>query len=488
MSLEQGVTGISVGDESCGRMGETGYFDGFRESVKPWSRIPFDEIESKIRRLFEYLRGFLQLRTEFQIGLEDDREKNEAFMNPIAPFPFDPYDPEFRKNPYPFYDRLRSETPIFYHGDWDLWFFTTFEDISALLGDKRLGRTMDHVLSPEEVAEKRRAANWERLPYFSRYVRQNFMEKEGADHARLRKLAYKVLTPKRVRGLAPRIQEITDRLIDKVEGRGRMDFIKDLATPMPVLVIAELLGVPEEERHRLCPWSEAITKMFEPAHSQLVEENAEQSAKEFSEFLLELVARRKAKPRDDLISALAAVEDEGDRLSIDELIATCMFLLNAGHETLVNSAGNGMLALLRHPEQLEKLKSDPSLTKLAVEEMLRYDSPLHLFKRWILEDMTYKDIAFKKGDQVALLYGSANRDPTEFENPDIFDITRRHNPHLAFGKGVHFCIGAPLARMELQITIDTVLRRLPGIRLADANPKRLKGFVFRGVEELPVEF
>ena len=167
-------------------------------------------------------------------------------MKPRPRFNFDPYAPEFRENPYPFYHRLRSETPIFFYEDWNLWFFTTFEDISALLGDKRLGRSMDPVLTQEEVAGKRRAANWDKHPYFTRYVRQNFMEKEGADHARLRKLAYKVLTPVRVRRLEPRIQEITDRLIDKVESRGWMDFLKDLATPLPVLVIAELLGVPEE--------------------------------------------------------------------------------------------------------------------------------------------------------------------------------------------------------------------------------------------------
>ncbi len=407
---------------------------------------------------------------------------------PKPKFHFDPYDPHFIENPYPVYHRLRSETLIFFHEDWNLWFFTTYEDISTLLGDKRLGRTMDHVISKAEVEQKRKAARWHKHPYFTRYVRQNFMEKEGGDHARLRKLAHKVFTPVRVRGLEKRIQEITDGLLDTVEKQGRMDFLQDLAAPMPVLVIAEMLGAPPEMTDRLCSWSEAITKMYEPFHTGEEEERAEQSTKEFSEFLIKLAAERKVEPRDDLISALAAVEEEGDRLTNEELISTCIFLLNAGHETLVNSAGNGMLALLRHPRQLEKLKAHPAMSKTAIEEMLRYDSPLHLFKRWVLEDMEYKGRFFAKGSEFALLYGSANRDPAEFENPDAFDIAREHNPHLAFGKGIHFCIGAPLARLELQITFNTVLRRLPNIRLAKAEPRRLQGFVFRGVEELPVEF
>ncbi len=407
---------------------------------------------------------------------------------PKPKFHFDPYNPQFIENPYPVYHRLRSETPIFFHEGWNLWFFTTYEDISTLLGDKRLGRTMDHVLSSGDVAQKRKAAQWHKHPYFTRYVRQNFMEKEGADHARLRKLAHKVFTPVRVRGLENRIQEITDRLLDKVENRGRMDFLRDLAAPMPVSVIAEMLGAPPEMSRHLCLWSEAMTKMYEPFHTGEEEAQAEQATKEFSEFLIKLAAQRKAEPREDLISALAAVEDEGDRLTNDELISTCIFLLNAGHETLVNSAGNGMLALLRHPRQLDKLKKEPSMSKTAVEEILRYDSPLHLFKRWVLEDMEYKGRFFAKGTEFALLYASANRDPAEFENPDIFDIARKHNPHLAFGKGIHFCIGAPLARLELQITFNSVLRRLPNIRLVKAEPRRLQGFVFRGVAELSVEF
>jgi cytochrome P450 len=405
-------------------------------------------------------------------------------MNSVRRVDFQPYDPEFAADPYPTYRRLREQSPIFYSPDFGLTFFTRYEDIVKLLADRRVGRSMDPVLTPEKLADRHRAEDGDRLPNYDRFVRSNLLETEGLQHARLRQLLSKTFSPRRIGALRGRIQELVDGLLQHIIPRGQMEFMEELAVPLPVYVISELLGWPEEDRNRLRPWSAAIVKLYEKDHTRADEARAEAATAEFAEMLTRLVNERREAPAGDLISALVQVESEGERLSPDELIATCMLLLNAGHEATVNAAGNSVLALLRHPDQLERLKANPSLLHTAIEEMLRYDSPLHFFHRYVLEGFEYKGFEFIKGDTIGYLYGSANRDPEAFEDADKLDIARDPNRHIAFGRGVHFCIGAPLARLELEVLFSTLLRRIPGIQLADQEPEYNTGLVFRGLKRL----
>ena len=403
-------------------------------------------------------------------------------MSTAIPAEFRPYDPAFAADPYPVYARLRERTPIFQAPEMRMTLVTRYDDIRSLLLDGRLARTMDHVTPPEELERQRLA--WARLPNYSRYVRVNLLEMEGADHARLRRLVSTALNPWRIRALRSRIQSLVDEMLGALEPRGSMNFLEDLAVPLPVYMISELLGWPGEERHRLRPWSARIVRLYEKDYTADDETHAEAAAGEFAAMLGELADRRRAEPRDDLISALVAVVDDGERLSRDELIATCMLLLNAGHEATVNAASNGLLALLRHPQQLARLRAIPSLITTAVEEMIRYDAPLQLFHRFVLEDLEFAGIRFAKGERVGLLYGSGNRDRRAFERADEFDVGRQPNRHLGFGTGNHFCLGAPLARLELEILFATLLQRLPQLQLEDGEPEYRTGLVFRGLKEL----
>ena len=413
-------------------------------------------------------------------------------MSTAKPADFGPYSASFAADPYPVYARLREHTPVFYSAQLGMTLFTRYDHIRSLLLDGRLGRTLDHLKHPEEIARQRASAEWQRLPNYSRYVRVNLLETEGTEHARVRRLVSAALTPRRVRDLRGRIQALVDELLVALLPQGRMNFLADLAEPLPVYMIADLLGWPLEERHRLRPWSAQIVRLYEKDHSAEDEARAEAATTEFAAMLGELADRRRSEPRDDLISALVAVVDEGERLTRDELIATCMLLLNAGHEATVNAAGNGLLALLRHPEQAARLRAEPAagatIVTSAVEEILRFDAPLQLFHRYVLEDLTFDDIELRKGDVVGLLYGCANRDPQAFERPDEFDVGRNPNRHLSFGTGTHFCLGAPLARLELEILLATVLRRLPDLRLDDTEPEFRTGFVFRGLKALNVRW
>jgi cytochrome P450 len=399
---------------------------------------------------------------------------------PQAPVDFAPYDRQFAADPYAVYARLRERSPIFHSSDLGMTLVARHRDIRSFLVDSRLGR--------EAIDGTARSSHWDRLPNYSRYVRVNLLEKEGADHARLRRLVSAALDPRRVRELRVRIAGNVVELLGAVAQRGRMDFLADLAVPLPVHVIAELLGWPGDQRHRLRPWSAQIVRLYEKDHSAEDEDRAETATREFASALAELAEQRRVVPRDDLISALVAIRDQGDRLTPDELISTCMLLLNAGHEATVNAAGNGLLALLNHPEQFARLRKEPSTIPTAIEEMLRFDAPLQLFHRFVLEDFRYGEIDFAKGDTVGLLFGSGNRDPEAFERADEFDVARQPNRHLAFGVGTHFCLGAPLARLELEILFTALLRRLPGIELDGAQPEYRPGLVFRGLKELRVRW
>jgi cytochrome P450 len=405
-------------------------------------------------------------------------------MSTASPVEFKPYDPAFAADPYPVYRRLRESTPIFFSEELAMTLFTRYDDIRALLMDKRLGRTMNHIATPTE--RQKSAERWAHLPNYNRYVRVNMLEMEGADHTRLRRLVSAALDPRRIRKLRDRVQAVVNELLERIAPHGNMEFLEELAVPLPVHMISELLGWPAEQRDRLRPWSAHIVRLYEKDYTREDEARAENAATEFSAALNDLADERGRTPRDDLVSALVAVRDHGNRLSRDELVATCILLLNAGHEATVNGAGNGLLALLRHPEQLARLRSEPTLIGTAIEELLRFDAPLQLFHRFVLEDFEHAGVKFARGDMVGLLYGSANRDPQGFERADELDLARKPNSHLAFGAGTHFCLGAPLARLELDVLFTTLLRRLPNIRLYGGKPEFRRGLVFRGLKQLRV--
>ncbi|MAS33918.1 MAG: cytochrome P450 [Anaerolineaceae bacterium] len=395
---------------------------------------------------------------------------------------FEPDDPAFLQNPYPVYQHLLAETPTFYHEDSQLWFFTRHHDVDAILRDRRFGRSILHLMSREELDIPPPNAAYEP---FHKLGQHSMFDKEPPEHTRLRTLVHKAFTPRRIRDMQHSIEAIAQNLVDSMQQREQVDLLADYAAPLSVRVIAELLGIPEADQHRLRPWSNAIVKLYELDHTPAQADHAIQASQEFADYLKFLARKRREQPRDDLITALVMVEEAGDQLSEDEYVSTCVLLLNAGHEATVNVVGNGWLALFRHPQQLEKLRANPELVPTAIEEFMRYDSPLQMFRRWILEDMTYDGLPLKKGMQVGLIFGAANHDPAVFQQPASLDITRSPNPHISFGGGIHYCLGAPLARMELQVAYQTLLAHLPAMQLA-ADPTFNPAFVIHGLKELQV--
>ncbi|CAN5759357.1 cytochrome P450 [soil metagenome] len=388
---------------------------------------------------------------------------------------FDPRSPAFRRNPYPYYHMLRDAAPIFYWSTWGIFFLTRHDDCTELLRDNRLAHgNMGDPSAPQDALAKMQS-NW-------------MLFKNPPDHTRLRSLVHKAFTPRMVEQLRTVIQTITDNLLDKVQATGQMDLIADLAYPLPVTAIAEMLGIPEQDRHTFHEWSDALARSLDLTEEPTVYERANQAAVTFTAYLRELANQRRAEPRNDLLSALVAVEEAGDHLSEAELYGTCSLLLIAGHETTINLIGNGTLALLQNPDQLRLLQQNSALLKPAIEELLRYDSPVQMTSRLVMEGMEIRGQALARGQQVSFMLGAANRDPAVFANPDALDITRKANPHLAFGGGIHYCLGAPLARMEGQIALETLLRRLPNLALATGLPVYRDNYVLRGLETLPVTF
>jgi cytochrome P450 len=396
---------------------------------------------------------------------------------------FDPWSREFVAYPYDAYADLRERAPMTYFEPANQWLFSRYSDVNALLRHRRLGRTYLHVATHEELGHEPEP---DYLAPFWYLNRNGMLDREPPDHTRLRRLVSQAFTPRRVEALRPTVERLAGELADGLAAEGGGDLISAVAEPLPVAVIAELLGVPAADRPLLRPWSAAICGMYELNPSRASAEAAVRASMEFSDYLRDLSRRRRAEPRDDLISALSQVVDAGDRLTEDELIGTCVLLLNAGHEATVNVTGNGWLALFRNPDQLAKLRADPSLLGTAIEELMRYDTPLQMFERWVLEDIEVHGQRIPRGMEVALLFGSANHDPAKFAEPDRLDITRAENPHISFGAGIHYCLGAPLARIELESSFSALLTRAPGLRLVE-EPEWKPGYVIRGLRELKVE-
>jgi len=396
---------------------------------------------------------------------------------------------DFIADPYPHLERLRQDKPVFFDETWNKVFFTRHADIASLLKDKRLGRTMLHILSREELG-------WPppdpRMADYRRYQDNVFMDWEPPEHTRIRSIVSKVFTPKQVENLRGKLEATTHTLIDAAMDKYGCNFVSEIAEPLPVIMIADLLGIPEEYRQHLRPWSAAIVKMYELGHSEEQMQAANMAAREFMECIGRLAEKRRAYPQADLISGLVHSEEHGQKLSEDELQATCIFLLNAGHEATVNGSSLGLLSLFRNPSQLELMKNaareeDLAFLKTAVDELLRYETPLPMFERYVLEEMEVNGVALNQGSEVALLYISGNRDPLRFEHPDTLDLNRKDNPLLTFGLGTHYCLGAPLARLELQTLFKILFQRLPNLHMA-GEPSFNTGFVIRGLKELPIGF
>ncbi|GAA2230756.1 cytochrome P450 [Kitasatospora cystarginea] len=397
---------------------------------------------------------------------------------------FDPWSAEFVAHPYEAYAVLREQAPVSYYEPSGQWLISRYQDVSALLRDRRLGRTYTHRYSHEEFG---RPAPDPALEPFHTLNDHGLLDLEAPDHTRIRRLVSKAFTPRMVESLRPTVARLADELVGGLLADGGGDLIAKVAEPLPVAVIAEMLGVPGNDRHLLRPWSADITGMFELNPSAGAAERAVRASVEFSEYLRKLIAERRAAPGEDLISALVQVADGSDALSEQEMVSTCVLLLNAGHEATVNTTGNGWLALLRNPGELARLRGAvDELLPTAVEELMRYDTPLQMFERWVLEDIEVAGVTVPRGAEVALLFGSANRDPARFTGPDRLDLGRTDNPHITFGAGIHFCLGAPLARLELTESYGALLRRAPGLRLV-REPEWRPGYVIRGLRELIVE-
>ncbi|MCA6093844.1 cytochrome P450 [Streptomyces sp. SCA3-4] len=395
---------------------------------------------------------------------------------------FEPWSPRFVADPYPGYARLRAAGRIHWFAPSRQWLVPHHADVRALLRDRRLGRTYLHRFTHEEFGRTPPPVAHEPFHVLNG---NGLLDLEPPDHSRIRRLVAKAFTPRRVDDLAPTVRRLAGELVTGLLGEGGGDLIAAVAEPLPVAVIAEMLGVPAADRPLLRPWSADICGMYELNPDEETARRAVRASAEFSAYLRELIADRRARPGDDLLTALIGAHDEGDRLTEQELVSTCVLLLNAGHEATVNTTGNGWWALFRHPAQLAALRADPALLPGAIEELLRYDTPLQLFERWVLDDIEIGGTLVPRGSEVALLFGSAHRDPARFADPERLDVTRADNPHLGFGAGIHYCLGAPLARIELQAVFGALLRRVPQLRLV-AEPQWKPGFVIRGLRELLV--
>jgi cytochrome P450 len=396
---------------------------------------------------------------------------------------FNPFDPQLRTNPYAVFAALREQDPVYWSEIMQVWVATRYDDVYTLLRDNaRFSSERTRATNPfvRQMESYRQASGpIGRTP--------TMLSQDPPAHTRMRTLVNKAFTPRVVERIRPHIHEIANELLDAVPEPGRLDVIADLAVPLPVIVIAEVLGVPAADRVRFKGWSSDIAgTLGGPFQPQDALERALRSSNEIAEYFRDQIAQRRREPRDDLLSALAAAEEQGDLLSEDELLATCILLLVAGNETTTNLIGNGMLALLNNPDTRRRLQADPSLIPSAVEEMLRYDGPVIMTSRIVDHATELRDKQLSEGQVVLAVVAAANHDPEQFPNPDAFDIDRANKRHLSFGFGIHYCLGAPLAVAEAEVAFETLLRRLPNPEPAFDAPEWGPSFVLRGLKSLPI--
>ena len=392
----------------------------------------------------------------------------------------DPRDPGFVADPYRFYARIRERTPVFFWAQYGHWCLARHDDVSAALREPRFGRQILHKTTREKLGWP---APDPRLAAFDAVERHSLLELEPPDHTRLRGLVNRAFVSRRIEHLRPAVAALAHESIDGFAGEGRVDLLTPFATRIPVFVIADLLGVGREHAPRLLDWSNRMVAMYQFRRSAAIEDGAVLATRDFVAFLRAAMAERRATPGDDLISGLLAVEGLGE----DELISTVILLLNAGHEATVHAIGNGVKALLESGHDPRAAFALPESTRKTVEEMLRFDPPLHLFTRFALEDFIWRGVPLRQGDKIGLLLGAANRDPARFAAPEKFDPARDPNPHVSFGGGIHFCLGAPLAQLELEVALPVLFARLPGLRLQGV-PVYQDTYHFRRMERLQVRF
>ena len=393
--------------------------------------------------------------------------------------------PEVLADPYPLYREIRSQDPVHWDDENDFWVLTRYADITSVLRDGRFSKAQGMTAGLDRLPEDERETA---KPVFGVFKKQ-MLYADPPYHTKLRGLVNKTFTPRTVQNMKPHIQNLVDEFLDAVQESGRMDVISDLAFPLPATVIMEMLGLPVEDRAQFKKWSDDLFATIGVVrHTPELFEHAHQSVNEMTEYICDIRGKLRDNPKDDLLSALAAVVDQEHRLSDDELVANTILLLGAGHETTTNLIGNGLLALMRHPDQMQALKEDPSLIANAVEEFMRYDNPVQIVWRVPKEDVEIGDKIIGKGEFINLMVGAANRDPERFPDPDRLDLRRDAHGQVGFGLGAHFCLGAPLARLEGQIAIGTVLQRMPDLQLDAEDLEWQKSPTFRGVLAMPVAF
>src|SRR2546421_2242779 len=396
-------------------------------------------------------------------------------------------DPTFKANPFPFYAQLRAEAPVFpvklpnSISKQRAWLITRYDDVLNVLKDERFAKDRRNAMTPEQLKK----LPW--MPPMFKPLEHNMLDLDSPDHTRLRALVHKAFTPRLIEQMCNQIQALTNELLDRAEPNGGMDLIADFALPLPLTMIGRILGVPAQDNQKFHCWSKTLISAGTNRNLLVLIP----SIMSFMGYLKKLIKERRAHPKDDLVTALVQAKDGSDKLSGDEVLAMIFLLLVAGHETTVNLIGSGSLALLEHPDQLEKLRIEPAIIKPAIEELVRFVCPVEMAtERYTREEITIAQTPIPRGELVLAVIGSANRDANYFDNPDSLDVTRENNKHLAFGLGAHYCLGAPLSRLEGQIAISTLIRRMPNLRLSIA-PDQIRwrgGIILRGLEALPVAF
>jgi len=402
---------------------------------------------------------------------------------------FDPFDPRWASDPFPLYAELRERAPI-HRNEMGFWVISRYADCQAILRDRRSSSdTMNVSVEGGGAPERFRRRPSEDSPMAAGIVEMRpFLFRDPPDHERLRGLVAQAFTPKVVESLRHRTQDVVNDLLDVAWEADTVDLVSEFAYPLPVRIICDLLGVPFEDQARFEAWSHALTRGLDPDFlltADVIEARGT-AVVQFAQYFFELLAERKRSPGDDLLSRLAQAEDGGTVLSETEMLSTCILLLVAGHETIASLISGGTLALLRHPDQLARYRSDPEVHRTAFDEMLRYVSPIQLTTRVFTEDCVFGDVEFQAGDYAMLLIASANHDDAEFPEAETFDITRTPNGHLGLGFGIHHCLGAPLARMETMVALSTLVERAPALALAGDEVSYRDNVILRGVESLPV--
>ena len=395
-----------------------------------------------------------------------------------------PREPVFYRNPYAFYDAVHASAPTFFWENYGHWCFARFRDVNALLRDKRFGRQILHLMTRDQLGMPEPKAH---TAAFDQTEKYSLLQLEPPAHTRLRTLVNRAFVSRNVEQLRPRIERLANELIDGFADKREVELLKAFAAPLPAIVIADMIGLPAEMAPKLLDWSNRMVRMYMFGLTEEVERDATQASVEFMNYLRGVIAERRAAPREDLLTHMLTADPiDGEKLTDDEVVSTTILLLNAGHEATVHTTGNAVNAILESSLDPQALFATDEQTAATVEECLRYDAPLHMFTRYALQDVTLDDgQSFKQGEVIGLMLGAANRDPTRFAHANRFDPFRPDGQNVSFGAGIHFCIGAPLARIELQVALKTLFDRLPTLRLA-APPEAKNVYHFHGLDRLGV--